>query len=272
MIKVGVVGLGFVGLNLYKYFKQEETLKTFGYDIDDSKSPNSFEETTNSDYIFLCLPTPYREGQKGYDLSCIKDTLKKIPDNKIVIIKSTVLPGTTEKLQSDYPNLKLGFIPEFLTERYAWEDTLHPDTSIFGYTQQSHSIANDVLKILPEASFERIIPVTEAELVKLARNNYFVNKIVFMNMIYDLCIASGIDYEVVKDCLASDRRIRKSHMDIFHQGGRGGGGTCFTKDTPAFRDWAAEVGGRAFDFIDHYTRINQELLKETGKDTGRQYG
>ena len=111
-----------------------------------------------------------------------------------------------------------------------------------------------------------------AEMIKIARNNYFVNKIVFMNCLYDICENIGIDYEIVKEALASDRRVRRSHMEIFHQGGRGGGGTCFTKDTPAFRDFAVEFGSdRSKEFISCYTKINKELLDETGKDTGRQY-
>jgi UDPglucose 6-dehydrogenase len=273
-VKIGIAGMGFVGKNLFRYFK-EQNLDPVGYDIDPQKSTGGWFDLINCNLIFLCLPTPYKEGKKGFDTSIINETLKQLSEYCVtptVIIKSTVWPGTTEMFQKKYPNLKLGFVPEFLTERYAWEDTLHPDTSVFGYTDKSHSIANDVLQILPEASYERIIPATEAEMVKLARNNYFVNKIVFMNMLYDVCQSQEIDYELVKDALASDRRIRRSHMEIFHQGGRGGAGTCFTKDTPAFRDYVDLIGGDAAKFVDLYCKINQKLIKESGKDTGRQYG
>lgn len=224
---------GVLGSNLYLYFKEND-FKVYGYDLINSK--NTLEACLEADIIFLCLPTPYCEGKHGYDLTAIKDTIKLIPDGKIVVIKSTVLPGTTDQLQEDYPNLKLIFCPEFLTERTAWEDTIKPDTSIIGFTKQSYKYTRDILNILPEARSEYIMPAKEAEMVKIARNNYFVSKIVFMNALYDLCDASGINYETVKKALAADRRIRRSHMEIFHQGGRGGGGTCFTKDSPAFRD------------------------------------
>jgi len=277
-MKIGVVGLGFVGSNLYKWFV-ESNQRVYGYDVDESRCKvKSFEEILSCDVIFLCLPTPYTEGVtcKGYDLSCLDLMITKISqanNHNLVIIKSTVTPKTTDFFQNKYPNLKFAFVPEFLTEKYAWEDTLHPDTSIFGYTEESYKYSQDVLDILPEASFERIMPAKEAEMIKIARNNYFVNKIVFMNCLYDICENIGIDYEIVKEALASDRRIRRSHMEIFHQGGRGGGGTCFTKDTPAFRDFAVEFGSdRSKELISCYTKINKELLDETGKDTGRQYG
>lgn len=273
-MKLGVVGLGVLGGNLLRYFRESEQ-EARGYDIHPEKTDADFDTILKQDILFLCLPTPYREGSKGYDLSILEDTLGKIAEfdaEKIVIIKSTVLPGTTQRLQEQYPKLRLGFTPEFLTARYAWEDTLHPDTSIFGYTEQSHSIANDILRILPEASFERIIPAAEAEMVKIARNNYFVSKIVFMNALYDICQANGIDYEIVKESLASDRRIRRSHMEIFHGGGRGGSGVCFPKDQAAFRDYVEEtVGGYPSEFVNLYGKINLDLVNSTGKDKGSQY-
>lgn len=271
--KIGIFGSsGVLGSNLFRYF-EETGYDVRGYDLRESK--NTAHETVEADILFLCLPTPYREGERGYVLTAIKDTLGKIPDGKLVIIKSTVLPGTTDALQADYPNLDLMFCPEFLTEKYAWEDTIHPDTSIVGYTDQSYKYARDILTILPEAQQEFIMPAKEAEMVKIARNNYFVNKLIFMNMLYDLCEAGDIDYEKVKDALASDRRVRRSHTEIFHQGGRGGGGTCFTKDSPAFRDFAATLEDQApeaYQFIKMYVDINQKLLKQSGKETGRQYG
>lgn len=271
---VGIFGSsGVLGSNLFRYFSYEKKIEVFGFDL--VNSANSFEQTAAADYLFLCLPTPYKEGLEGYDLTALIETLQKLPDDSVAIIKSTVIPGTTEKFQADFPNLNLLFCPEFLTEKYAWEDTIHPDTSIIGYTEKTHRIAQDILDIMPEAPKEFIMPASEAEMVKIARNNYFVNKLVFMNVLYDLCEASGIDYNRVRDAFASDRRIRRSHTHIFHQGGRGGGGTCFTKDAPAFRDFANQYAKEfpdASGFIDMYVYMNKKLLDQSGKETGRQYG
>lgn len=271
---VAIIGMGFVGANLARWF-EEQKQTVLAWDIDPAKANSDLDAISRADMVFLCVPTPYRSGQKGYDLTAIRSNLQELAARKsqaVIIIKSTVLPGTTQQLQDEFPTLTIGFVPEFLTEKYAWEDTLHPETSIFGYTAKSYHVANDVLSVLPEATFERIMPAAEAEMVKIARNNYFVNKIVFMNMLYDTCQANGVEYETVRDALASDRRIRRSHTEIFHQGGRGGAGTCFTKDTPAFRDFIQETtGGAAAEFIEKYTEINEQLIKESGKDTGRQY-
>lgn len=269
METIGIVGSnGRLGSNLYRYFS-EAGFETYGFDI--KGKSNRMEQVLGAGILFLCLPTPYTEGQKGYDLSALEASIKSIPEDKLVVIKSTVTPGTTDDFQEKYPKLKFIFCPEFLTESTAWGDTLYPDANIIGTTKQSYSHSRKVLDILPEAQREFIMPAKAAEMVKIARNNYFVNKIVFMNLLYDLCQAEKIDYEPVMEALSSDRRIRRDHMQIFHQGGRGGGGTCFPKDTAAFRDWAEKVDEQAYGFIKHYVEINDALLDETGKDRGKQY-
>lgn len=270
-MKIGIFGSsGKLGSNMYRYFS-EAGYKVFGHDL--VASHNSLEETLNADVLFLCLPTPYVKGKLGYDLTAIKAVLKQITDGKIVVLKSTILPGTTDQLQIEYPKLDLLFCPEFLTEVTAWEDTIHPDTSIVGYTDKSYKHTRLILDMLPEAQSEFIMTSKEAEMVKIARNNYFVNKIIFMNSLYDLCVSNGMSYETVKEALSSDRRIRRSHMDIYHQGGRGGGGTCFPKDSSAFRDWAKtfpECRG-AYEFIEHYVALNDSLLEKSGKTKGKQW-
>jgi nucleotide sugar dehydrogenase len=268
-MKIGVLGSnGRLGSNLLKYFKQTNN-ESSGFDINGES--DSLETVLSSDIIFLCLPTPYVEGQEEYDTTALEENLKTIPDGKIVVIKSTVTPGTTDRFQNRHQNLKLIFCPEFLTEKTAWEDTIKPDVNIIGTTKISYRDAKTVLDLLPEAPKEFIMPAKSAEMVKIARNNYFVNKIVFMNILYDLCKASGVKWGPVVDALSSDRRIRKSHMEVEHQGGRGGGGTCFPKDQAAFQDWSKKIDQRAYEFIKHYGDINRSLLEETGKSKGHQY-
>jgi len=221
--KIGIVGIGVVGNAVRTYFEEEE-FDVSTYDKFVTKygsTDNDFDVVCEADYIFLCLPTPHEEGI-GYDLSTYDEVLPKIPDGKILIVKSTVLPGTVDRFQKEYPNLIFLFNPEFLTARFAKEEFRKPEAQIIGYTDESYKYAKEVLTILPEAPYERIIPVKEAEMVKMARNAFFVTKIVFANMLYDLCQQMELDYETVKDCFSADRRIRRSHLEISHQGGRGG--------------------------------------------------
>lgn len=266
---IGVIGVGVVGNAVKTYFEQEG-FEVFTYDkfVERDSIANDFDVACKADYIFLCLPTPHLDGE-GYDLSAYFDTLPKIPDGKIVIMKSTVVPGTVDGFQKQYPNLILLFNPEFLTAKYATEEFRKPEAQIIGYTDKSLKYAKDVLTILPEAPYERIIPVKEAEMVKMARNAFFVTKIVFANMLYDLCQQMELDYETVKDCFSADRRIRRSHLEISHQGGRGGGGMCFPKDIGAFNDLITTFNGKMCDdvwqFFGMVEAINKRLLELSGK-------
>ena len=99
---------------------------------------------------------------------------------------------STEKLQKKYSQHKFLFNPEFLTEATAREDTNYPARQILGYTEQSRDMAKNVLRILPKAVFEKIIPAREAEMIKYFSNTWFATKVVFANQIYKLCEKSAL--------------------------------------------------------------------------------
>lgn len=271
-MKIGVIGLGIVGGNLYKYF-QKENIKVLGYDLSEDMPTSRFEDVANSDILFLCLPTPYlKDG--GFDCTAIEETLDRIKASKKIVIKSTIVPGTTDRLQNKYPHHKIVFSPEFLTEKYAWEDTVRPDSSIIGFTEKSYDICQEILDILPEAPYEKIMPAKEAEMTKYVRNIFFATKVVFFNLIYDLCQAEGIEYDDIKDALGSDRRVRRSHMEVWHQGGRGGSGKCFPKDLASFVQKVVNDKKKkthAGKFFHLVKNINDFYIDSTKKDRGSQY-
>ena len=119
----------------------------------------------------------------------------------------------------------------------------YPDRQIIGYTTESFTIAADILALLPLAPFERIIPVKEAEMIKLFNNCWFATKVIFANQMYDLCQKTGIDYDMVKVGASMDKRMTgTSHLEIFHKGSRGYGGKCLPKDSKALISWADQNG------------------------------
>ena len=128
---IGIVGHGFVGEALA--FAFSPSIKTKVYDIDTLKSTDSLKNVLDSEFVFVCLPTPMKS-DGTQDISFIsnffRDNCKY--DKPIFIIKSTVLPGTTKKLSNLYPNLKIIFSPEFLTERTAKLDVLTQTRIIIG--------------------------------------------------------------------------------------------------------------------------------------------
>ncbi len=234
-IAIGIMGVGMVGGALKNYFEKKG--RKIGEDLflfDPFKGFDSIDELNKADIIFVCVPTPYLKDGKGFDLSYIEDAFSKIKGEKAVVIKSTVLPGTTEKMQAKYPNLKVLFNPEFLTEITAEQDMSYPDRQIVGYTEKSFTVAKDIMMLLPLAPFERIMPVTEAEMVKYFGNNWFAVKVAFANQMYDVCQKVGVNYDTVMEAASADKRIGPSHLVVWHKGYRGYGGKCLNKDIRAF--------------------------------------
>ena len=238
-IKVGVVGVGMVGGAMANYFKK--TGRTL-FLYDPHKRLGSKKEVNKADVVFICVPTPFLRDGSGFDLSYVKEACGYLKKGKIVVIKSTVVPGTTEKLQREYSHLKFLFNPEFLTEMTADQDMNYPDRQIIGYTKESFNIAGHVMRLLPLAPYERIMPATEAEMVKYYGNTWFSVKVTFANQMYDLCEKLDIDYDLVKEAASADKRIGSSHLEVFHKGYRGYGGKCLPKDTRALIELADSIG------------------------------
>lgn len=260
-LKIGIVGVGMVGGALKSYLERNQ-IKPFLYDK--GKGLGSAHEVNQADVVFICVPTPFDE-EKGFDISYVEEACWSLQGKKIVVIKSTVLPRTTEKFQQKYPQHRFLFNPEFLTEATADQDMRYPDRQIIGYTKQSYNIAGDILQILPMAPFEKILPATEAEMVKYFGNTWFAAKVIFANQIYDLCKHLGIDYDRVMETAAADKRIGRSHLTVIHKGYRGYGGKCIPKDIKALIQFADSQG---IDLKLHKTaeQVNNELMRKQGID------
>ena len=259
--KIGICGLGMVGGALQRYFEKKDNYQLFLYD---KKRIGSIGELNRADFIYICVPTPYKK-DLGCDLSFVEEAVKQIKGEKVIILKSTIIPGTTDSLQQKYPQHKFLFNPEFLTEVTADQDINYPDRQIIGYTEKSYTVAKDVLQQLPLAPFERIMPAKEAEMVKYFGNTWFSTKVIFANQMYDLCQKLGIDYNTVMDAVAADKRIGRTHLKIFHKGYRGYGGKCLPKDIKALIEFADKQG---IDLKLHkiVEEINNQLMKEQNID------
>ena len=267
--KVGIVGVGMVGGALQHYLEKKEGLELFLYDK--GKNLGSPEEVNKAEVVFICVPTPYLKDGKGFDLSYVEDTFNMLQGEKVVVMKSTVMSGTTEMLQKKHPQHKLLMNPEFLTEETADQDMAYPDRQIVGYTEKSQTVAGDVMQLLPLAPFERILPATEAELVKYFGNTWFSVKVSFANQMFDLCQKLGVDYDRMVEAAAADKRIGRTHLNIFHKGYRGYGGKCLVKDIRALIQLA---DSKDVDLKIHKIAeaINNELMKQQGIDDPEKKG
>jgi len=229
--KVGVLGNGFVGEAISFAFSSVADMYVF--DTDPSRSLDDIESVHQCDFVFVCAPTPmYEDGSQ--DLSYVQSAFEKASDKPIYILKSTVLPGTTEELSRKYSNFKIIFSPEFLTERTAKLDMLTQSRIILG----GDLSLTEKAKVLFEKRFKikNIIQTDSktAELTKYMNNTFFATKVSIMNEFKLLCDKIGANWEDALRGFVSDGRIGDSHLNVpGHDGKLGYGGTCFPKDVNA---------------------------------------
>jgi UDPglucose 6-dehydrogenase len=258
-IKIGIIGVGMVGGAIKNYFSKEGA-EMFFYDV--GRNFGSMEDVNKADVIFICVPTPFDKGKNDFDVSYVESACSGIEGEKIIVIKSTVLPGTTEKLQKKYPGHKFLFNPEFLSEATADQDMQNPDRQIVGYTERSKDCADFVLNILPEAQYKKIMPAAEAEMVKYFNNTFNAVKVAFANQMYDLCQALNINYDNVMESAARSKFIKtKDHLNVWHKEFRGYGGKCLPKDIKALIRIADSAG---VDLKLHKAaeKVNKELMEK----------
>ncbi|MBU1015361.1 hypothetical protein KKI17_02905 [Patescibacteria group bacterium] len=264
--RIGIIGVGMIGGALQSYFKQKGIIPLA---FDPPKGIGSAKELNQADVVFVCVPTPFRK-EVGFDPSFVQGALKDLTGEKVVVIKSTVLPGTTEELQKQFFQHRLLFNPEFLVEENALEGMLHPERQIVGYTEKSRDIAETVMRMLPKASYEKVVPSREAEMVKYFGNAFLAVKVIFGNQMYELCQKLGVDYDNVRDAASADPRIGPSHLDVFHGGYRGYGGKCLVKDMRALLHFA-ERQGVDLGLLLKAEEINNLLLQAQGIDDPEQF-
>lgn len=246
-MKIGFIGQGFIGKHMADDFAER------GFDIVryalEPEFTGNCDAIATCDIVFIAVPTPTTP--TGFDASALESALALVGDCHTAVIKSTILPGTTTRLQTQFPHLTIFHAPEFLREKSAAHDTRHPERTIIGMPiiDAAHTrAAEQVLGVLPKASFDQLCSAETAELVKYGGNCFLALKVVYMNMLYDAAKAVGADYDELATAMAADARIGNSHMRVVdtsgHSGsvpGRGAGGHCFPKDLAAFAGWYGEV-------------------------------
>ena len=237
--KVGVIGNGFVGESQAFAFSPTSDLRI--YDIDPLKSTHTKEELDQCDFIFVCVPTPmHKDGSQ--DISFIEKVFKEAVEGPIYIIKSTILPGSTKKLQNKYPKLSILFSPEFLTERTAKLDMLTQARIVLG---GDDNLTNKAAKLFEQRFMNKHIIKTDsitAELIKYMNNTFFATKVSIVNEFKLLADKLGANWEDALYGFTSDSRIGDSHLHVPGPDGRlGYGGTCFPKDVNALITLAKQL-------------------------------
>jgi len=256
--RVGFIGQGWIGKNYADDFESR------GYEVVRHSLEQS-GDVKNCKFTFIAVPTP--SINEKFDLSIVREVLGLIGKGNVAIIKSTLLPGSTEQLQSEFPEIIVMHSPEFLTEATAQFDASHPERNIIGCREEDESLAQEALSLMAPARYYAICRPKEAELVKYASNCFFYTKVVFMNILFDLAEKEGIRWELFRDMMINDSRVGEVHTNPVHKGGRGGGGHCFIKDFSAFIElYNREIGqDEGFNVLKANEALNLKLLRKTGK-------
>jgi UDPglucose 6-dehydrogenase len=258
-IGLGIIGVGYVGGALRDYFKKKP-VKLFLYDK--FKKIGSIEEVNRAEIVFVATPTPFNP-KSGFDGSFVINAVSVLNGSKIVVIKSTVTPGFTQKLQTKFPQHKFLFNPEFFRESSPFKDLKNPDKQILGVTEKSREVAKKIMRLLPKAPYESIVSTTEAEIIKYMANVFLALKVVYANNFYDLCKVLKINYRKVAEAVVKDPRIGNSHFDIFHNGYRGYGGSCLPKDANALLEFAKKLH-LEMPLLSAMRKQNLKYLKNSG--------
>lgn len=220
------------------------------------------EGLDHADIIFLALPTPEDEDGSAdlkYILGVANDIGKMITSYKVIIDKSTVPVGTSDKVKetiAKHTDVEFDVVsnPEFLREGFAVDDFLKPERIVIGSSSEK---ATELMKKLYKPfvrSGNPIIIMDErsAELTKYAANSFLATKITFMNEIANFCEKVGADVDKVRIGMGTDSRIGKRFLFP----GIGYGGSCFPKDVKALHKSGQDFG-YDFKILDSVINVNQ---------------
>ena len=272
---IGIIGQGFVGSAVRE--GMQNYYDVIAYDKDPNKFSNAesiLDVVSKTKMTFLCVPTPMRASGQC-DLRILRLALDEISasaqtENYIVVIKSTIPPGTTDQLNTEYSNLDIVFNPEFLTEANAVEDYKNQNRIIIGGDRPSSTYVKQIFaKAFPKVPIIKTSS-TIAETIKYVTNTFLSMKVSYANEVYQICKALDIDYDKVIEYARYDERLGNSHWSVpGPDGDFGFGGHCFPKDIAALQ-FVAKTYGIDSTMLD--AAIAKNKMVRTDLDWEKQVG
>ncbi|MCG3218290.1 MAG: hypothetical protein KAR35_04765 [Candidatus Heimdallarchaeota archaeon] len=270
MEKLGIIGQGYVGTAIKEGMKNHYQIETYDKFIaEKSTQPDLSSLVNSSDILFCCLPTPMNSNGSCY-LGIIEDVLAEInelsesfPSIKTIVIKSTVLPGTTTRFNNQFTNIDIIFSPEFLTEATFIDDFKNQQFVIFGGSENGTTLLEEIFRPVFPTTEIRKTSSTQAELVKYTVNCFLASKVSFANDIFRICDNLDVNYDELIDNAKLDTRLGQSHWNVpGHDGKFGFGGSCFPKDMNALSHFAKNELNIITNVIDGALKTNLEVRPE----------
>jgi len=271
--QIAIIGFGVVGKSIKKIFKDAVI-----YDPRCDFSVSKDYVNSNCDLAIICVPTPPKNSTQEQaeniddileaDISIIEESVTWI-NTPLILIKSTIPPGTTNELKKKFPYKKICFSPEYIGESKYYtpqefldpeDPTKHPFMIIGGENSHCEDILEFFREKLGPTKIYYKCSATEAEMIKYAENSFFATKVTFCNELYDICNLLNIDYNNVREGFVLDDRIGRMHTLVF-KNHRGYGGKCLPKDVMALIK-SAEGLDYSADLLKAVHRVNRKIKHE----------
>lgn len=229
-MKIGIIGVGAVG-SANKVGFEHLNHEVF---VHDTKLSTTINDVSKTEINFLCVPTPSSDDGQC-DTSILESVINQLADIEykgIIAIRSTSVPGFTQRMIDIHKNLAICFVPEFLRERCASDDFIY-NHKLLAVGTHDIWVYRKVVKAhgnLPEHT-EHLTP-TEAEVLKYFNNVYASLRVTFANVMYEICEKLNCDYTTIKNTYIKTGKAVDMYLDVTNSL-RGYGGMCLPKDTKA---------------------------------------
>lgn len=255
-MKIIIAGYGFVGKAVFNALKNNHEVVI----VDPQYTTNEIQYHHDADGLIICVPTPTTE-DGVCDVKILSEVLDQVPIFMPVLIKSTVTPGVANAFKELYSDHSLVYSPELLRAKTADKDFLNQRYVILGGEDPEYFWQELFQTTLPNCKMILKCSEEEACLVKYATNSFLALKTSFFNQLFDLCEASGIDFDTVRHIVSQDLRIGSDHTLVpGPDGQRGWGGHCFPKDTSAFVKWSQTIDS-SIPLVESAIEYNKKLRK-----------
>jgi nucleotide sugar dehydrogenase len=254
-MKVGLVGVGICGTALYKALSPHHLIMLYDKNPHLWLNLDSKEKIKQCDVVFIQVPTPYRPSATGcdgvashHDQSAVDEVMAwlhpKTNREQVIVLRSTVLPGTTGAYIDQYQDYRLTFMPEFLDEgvHTAYCDIVKPRRPPIIGTRETYA-RQQIMKVFDpvwkrvDVPFVHYTNPTQAELIKYLTNCYYALKCQYAHQVQEICLKTGIDPGTTLQIFSDNPRIGKYHWEVIPWQDFPLGKKCLPKDTRAFAEW-----------------------------------